>query len=204
MYRNLIMRTVLVAMALATMSAFAGISPAVAFGSSPAPAVTCPDGWSYNRRCKACARACSPGWSWNCRTKKCVKGLSLNLSDDELYLEAVSLIEGGQYTAALKTLWSIGERDNADVLTYIGYSTRKLGNVDGGIVYYKQALALDPDHTRARGYLGEGYLQKGDVTAAKEQLSQIAKRCGTDCRDYAMLEDAIVYHVTGVKPAKTW
>ena len=55
-------------------------------------------------------------------------------------------------------------------LTLIGYSTRKLGDVDKGIDYYHQALAIDPDYTKARQYLGEAYLQKGDVAKAKEQL----------------------------------
>lgn len=209
MDRTISFRPVLAALvvaALAAMASLAGLSNAEAAGGlSPSPKkVSCPDGWSYNKRCKSCGGTCKKGWSWHCRTKTCVKQSSLNLNDDELYKEAVSLIEGGQYIAALETLWSIGKRDNPEVLTYIGYSTRKLGNVDGGIVYYKKALALDPNHNRAREYLGEGYLQKGDLESAKKQLSEISKRCGTDCREYRMLANAIVHHVTGVKPDDAW
>ncbi|HEY6921114.1 MAG TPA: hypothetical protein VI390_05890 [Methyloceanibacter sp.] len=36
------------------------------------------------------------------------------------------------------------------MLTYLGYSQRKLGDVDLGIILYKQALDVDPENaTRA-------------------------------------------------------
>lgn len=165
----------------------------------------CPSGWFYSDRCKTCARKCQTGKSWNCSTSTCEKSASLNLNDDELYLEAVALVRSGQYVSALEALWSIEKRDNPDILTYIGFATRKLGNVERGIGFYHQALALNPDHVRAREYLGEGYLQIGKVEEAKEQLFQIAERCGTDCRQYKMLEAEIIAHVTG-EPANraTW
>ena len=48
-----------------------------------------------------------------------------------------------------------------------------------------------------REYLGEAYLQKGDVEGAKEQLTEIADRCGGPCDDYELLVKAIAAHVTG-------
>jgi lipoprotein NlpI len=59
-----------------------------------------------------------------------------------------------------------------------------------------QALALDPNYTKARQYLGEAFLQKGDVVKAKEQLMEIADRCGGPCDDYEVLVKAIAAHVT--------
>ena len=53
------------------------------------------------------------------------------------------------------------------MLGSIGYSTRRLGDVDKGIGYYHQALAIDPGYTKVREYLGEAYLQKGDVEGRK-------------------------------------
>ena len=76
----------------------------------------------------------------------------------------------------------IKNQDEPRVLNHIGYATRKLGDVDKGIQYYKKALKLDPDYVAAREYLGEGYLQLGQVDKAREQLSEIAVRCGTGCR----------------------
>jgi hypothetical protein len=49
---------------------------------------------------------------------------------------------------------------------------------------------------RAREYLGEGYLQKGDVAKAKEQLTEIAERCTGSCEAYGKLEQAIVSYLT--------
>ena len=91
------------------------------------------------------------------------------------------------------------DRDQARVLGSIGYSTRKLGDVDKGIDYYYRALAIDPNYTKVREYLGEAYLQKGHVVKAKEQLMEIADRCGGPCGDYELLVKAIAAHVTGEK-----
>ncbi len=52
---------------------------------------------------------------------------------------------------------------------------------------------------QARQYLGEAYLLKGDVARAKEQLMEIADRCGGPCDDYELLVKAIAAHVTGEK-----
>lgn len=175
-----------------------------AIGSPNTAAPACPKGWYYSERCGHCAHRCRSGKAWSCSARKCVTKSSLNLSDDELYLEAVSLIEAGRYDEALAALLAITRRDDPKVLNYIGYSTRKLGDVDEGIAYYRKALALDPDYVRAREYLGEGYLQKGDLESAKRELREIYDRCGTDCREYRMLSEAIVHHLTGEKPASDW
>ena len=89
------------------------------------------------------------------------------------------------------------KQEQSRVLNMVGYATRKLGDVDKGLDYYQRALALDPNYLRAREYLGEGYLQKGDVAKAKEQLSEIADRCtASPCEEYGKLEQAIVSYVT--------
>jgi lipoprotein NlpI len=65
------------------------------------------------------------------------------------------------------------------------------------IDYYDQALALDPNYTKARQYLGEAYLEKDEVGKAKEQFVEIANRCGGPCNDYELLVKAIAAHITG-------
>jgi len=62
---------------------------------------------------------------------------------------------------------------------------------------------IDPNFTKARQYLGEAYLQKGHVAKAKEQLMEIADRCGGPCDDYELLVKAIAAHVTG-EPNLDW
>lgn len=193
-------------LALATLIALSGTTTVRAAGSEPTTKTPeCPTGWYYSERCRACAHGCSSGKAWSCSQRKCVKRSGLKLDDAGRYAEAESLIRAGHYVGALEMLWAIEKRDDPKVLTYIGYATRKLGNVERGIGYYHQALALNPDFVRAREYLGEGYLQKGEVGKAREQLAQIATRCGTGCREYVMLTNAIVEHETGEKrDTATW
>jgi len=119
------------------------------------------------------------------------------LTDEDLYLAAGDLVLEARYADALPLLFRIKDRNNPQVLNLIGYSTRKLGDVDKGIDYYHQALAIDPNYTKARQYLGEAYLLKDDVAKAKEQLTEIADRCGGPCDDYELLVKAIAAHVTG-------
>ena len=57
--------------------------------------------------------------------------------------------------------------------------------------YYHKVLAAHPDRTNTRQYLGEAFLQKGEPAKAKEQLAEIARRCGIACEDYQLLADEI-------------
>ena len=84
-------------------------------------------------------------------------------------------------------------RNQADprIQTMIGFSLRKLGRIDEAMGYYEKVLAAHPDRTTTRQYLGEAFLQKGEPAKAKEQLAEIAKRCGVACEDYQLLADEI-------------
>ena len=78
------------------------------------------------------------------------------------------------------------------VLTMIGYSTRKLGDTEGGIAIYQQALAIDPNNVNTHEYLGEGYLVAGRVDLAKAELVTVQKLCGdTTCEQYQDLHGAL-------------
>lgn len=182
-------------------------SPAHALGGDEGTTTqtqSCPAGEVYSEQCKACAKVCEEGTVWDCETKACVQKSSRNWSDETLYRQAVSLIKGGYHREARDLLWTIKKREQPKVLNYIGYTTRKLGDLERGFEYYRKALALDPNYNKAREYLGEGYLQKGDVESAKAQLLEIAKRCGRDCAEYEALADAIAMHLSGEKLIKTW
>jgi tetratricopeptide (TPR) repeat protein len=137
------------------------------------------------------------GKTKSCPKDACIDGRSAALSDEDLYLAAGEFVLEARYAEALPLLFRVKDRDTPQVLNLIGYSTRKLGDVDKGIDYYHQALAADPAYTKARQYLGEAYLLKNDVGKAKEQLDEIADRCGGPCEDYEFLVSAIAAHVSG-------
>ena len=64
------------------------------------------------------------------------------------------------------------DKTDPRILNYLGYSHRKAGRVTVGLGYYQEALRHDPDYTLVREYMGEAYLQQGNVEAAKEQLDR--------------------------------
>ncbi len=101
----------------------------------------------------------------------------------ELFYAGYWLARSGSYKEALKFLLLADQKDPR-VLTYIGFSLRKSGNIESAFGYYTDALALDPNYNVARAYLGEAHLTQNDVPRAKAELNQIATRCGTNCAEY--------------------
>ena len=139
---------------------------------------------------------CKKGKVWDKQKKKCIKiKKSSHLDDDNLYEAARDLAYNRRYEEALDVLKLARNQDDPRILNYIGYSTRKLGRVEEGLTYYAAALKADPDYTLVREYMGEAFLQLNKVDKAREQLAEIEKRCGTGCREYALLSEQIDKHL---------
>ena len=83
----------------------------------------------------------------------------------------------------------------ADTLNYLGFTTRKLGDYDGGEKYYLQGLALEPNHNGINEYLGELYVVTNRIDLAKERL-KILENC--DCEEYNELKEILA----GTKKSK--
>jgi tetratricopeptide (TPR) repeat protein len=108
---------------------------------------------------------------------------SYALAYDE-YAKAKKDLDAGKTKNAAKKLKKALERaDRAVTLdanyheawNLIGYCSRKLGDYDKAFAAYDKCLAIKPDYAPAREYLGEAWLEKGDVTKAREQLSMLEK-----------------------------
>lgn len=99
------------------------------------------------------------------------------------YAEAVGLINqerfADAFTALTRAQTAVGP--HPDVLNYMGFTSRKLGRFDAALGYYQQALALDPDHLGANEYLGELYVQMGDLRRARAQLARLDQLCAYGC-----------------------
>jgi tetratricopeptide (TPR) repeat protein len=117
------------------------------------------------------------------------KGSSLD--QDQVYSLGYWQAKNGNYEAALATLRSAPDQDDPRIQTMMGFTLRKLGRVDEAFGYYFKALATRPEATTTRQYLGEAYLQIGDVARAREQLAEIDRRCGRTCEDYTALAEEI-------------
>src|SRR5262245_912493 len=123
--------------------------------------------------------------------KKANQKKGSSLDQDQIYSLGYWQARNGHYDAALATLQSARDQDDPRIQTMVGFTLRKLGRVDEAFGYYFKAIATRPEATTTRQYLGEAYLQIGDPVRAREQLAEIAKRCGTTCEDYALLADEI-------------
>ena len=128
---------------------------------------------------------CKNGKVWDKKQQKCVVPQQGMLDDDSIYEAGRDLAMAGRYGEAITVLSLAADKTDPRILNYLGYSHRKSGRVQVGLGYYQEALRIDPDYTLVREYLGEAHLQLGDVAAAQEQLSEIEKRCGKGCREYA-------------------
>ncbi|MCC7253323.1 tetratricopeptide repeat protein [Hyphomicrobium sp.] len=120
----------------------------------------------------------------------CVGTASRKMADEELFYAGYWLAKSGQYAEALRYL-DLTQTKDERVLTYIGFATRKLGDVDAALPLYRKALAVNPDYVVARAYLGEAFLIKGQPDQARGQLEEIAERCGTRCAAYVDLAGQI-------------
>ncbi len=99
------------------------------------------------------------------------------------YAEAVGLINQERFAEAFAALESAQSAigPHPDVLNYLGFVSRRLGRLDTALAYYDRALALDPNHLGATEYLGELYIQMGDLHRARAQLAQLDALCAYGC-----------------------
>jgi tetratricopeptide (TPR) repeat protein len=68
---------------------------------------------------------------------------------------------------------------------------RKTGDFKTSLTYYTKALEMQPDHKAAHEYLGELYVETGNIVKAKEQLAVLAKLCPNGCEERDDLQKAI-------------
>jgi Flp pilus assembly protein TadD len=101
-------------------------------------------------------------------------------------------IKSNDYAAALAELRDLAEdTQQADVYNLLGFTLRKTGDFKTSLTYYTKALELQPDHKAAHEYLGELYVETGNIEKAKEQLAVLAKLCPGGCEERNDLEKAI-------------
>lgn len=81
--------------------------------------------------------------------------------------------------------------NDADIQNLLGYSHRKLGNMDLAFRYYARALELNPKHLGAHEYVGEAYLLVSNPAKAREHLAALEKLCPAACEEREDLRKAI-------------
>ena len=95
-----------------------------------------------------------------------------------------------RYAKAQKLLLKSNKKKplQADTLNYLGFTTRKLGDYEGGEKFYLQGLQIEPNHNGINEYLGELYVATNRMDMAKERL-EVLKTC--NCEEYEELKEII-------------
>jgi len=95
-----------------------------------------------------------------------------------------------RYAKAQKLLIKSNKKKplQADTLNYLGFTTRKLGDYEGGEKFYLQGLQIEPNHNGINEYLGELYVTTNRMDMAKERL-EVLKTC--NCEEYKELKEII-------------
>ncbi len=101
-------------------------------------------------------------------------------------------IKAADYQGALAELKTLADTNqHADVYNLMGFSLRKLGDYPAALTFYKKALDFNADHKGAREYLGELYVEMGDLPKAREQLAVLTRLCPQGCEEREDLEKAL-------------
>ena len=95
-----------------------------------------------------------------------------------------------RYAKAQKLLLKSNKENplQADILNYLGFTTRKLGDYENGEKYYLLGLEIEPNHNGINEYLGELYVVTNRMDLAKERL-KVLETC--NCEEYNELKEII-------------
>ena len=113
-----------------------------------------------------------------------------NNATDPTFLAGKKAIDAKDWKKAISIFNGIRNAD-ADVLNYVGYAQRNLGNYDDAINSYKRALVMDSDHRGANEYIGEAYLLMNNLPMAERHLTALNRICGAGCEEYKDLARAV-------------
>lgn len=121
---------------------------------------------------------------------KCVDAKESSLERDALYRTVRQLAYAGRYSDAQIVLDAMAT-DDPGRLTYLGFIHRKLGDMDLANTYYEQAISADPANILARSYMGQGFVENGDIDLAMVQLQKIRAFGGSGTWAEKSLRNAI-------------
>jgi len=101
-------------------------------------------------------------------------------------------LKAKDYAGALAELTPMLQTyQHADVYNLMGFSLRKTGDYKQAYTFYRKALDFDPQHKGALEYLGELYVETGQIDKARENVAQLKKLCPGGCEELADLEQTI-------------
>lgn len=101
-------------------------------------------------------------------------------------------IEAEDFQGALAELNAMLQaHQHADVYSLMGFSLRKTGDQKQAFTFYAKALDFDPQHKGALEYLGELYVETGQIEKAAQNAALLKTLCPSGCEELADLEKTI-------------
>ncbi|MGE3302092.1 MAG: tetratricopeptide repeat protein [Hyphomonadaceae bacterium] len=112
-------------------------------------------------------------------------GMETGPSPEQLqaaYNDGVRAVEAQNWKQAVSKFKFVtrSARDNADAWNYLGYSSRKGGDLKAGEKAYQRALKINPNHPRANEYYGELLLEQNRIAEAEQRLAVLQACCAAN------------------------
>ena len=148
------------------------------------------DDWSAPKPTQT-TKDCKGAKVWDQKSGKCVDPKRSSLDADTLYGAVRELAYAGRLRDAQVVLAAMPDQASPRVLTYWGFTHRKLGHRELASQYYERAIASDPDNLLARSYMGQGFVEEGKLGLALTQWKEIRKRGGTGTWPEVSLRQAL-------------
>ena len=128
-------------------------------------------------------------------------GSDNNILKSSEYYAAMKLIKKKSYSSAIENLLKAEKynKKDADIYNYLGFSYRKIGDLEKAALYYNKALTISPKHKGALEYQGEMFLTLGQLPKAEANLKKLGKLCFLGCKEEKMLKESILKFKKGKK-----
>ncbi|OIQ26173.1 MAG: hypothetical protein BM562_16565 [Alphaproteobacteria bacterium MedPE-SWcel] len=133
---------------------------------------------------------------WDTEAQKCVKPQDSSMNGHQLLETARELAYLDRFDDAQAVLAAHPDQADSRVLTYWGFTNRKLGRRELANDFYQEAIARDPDNILARSYMAQGFVANGEYAQALAQWTEIKARGGTGTWAETSLRHAIETGVT--------
>jgi len=106
-----------------------------------------------------------------------------------------------KFGKAIKKFESAVDRDPAyyQAWNMVGYCSRNLGDLKRAFSAYEKCLSIKPDYDEAHEYLGEAYIQSGDLDKAKIELAWLRANDSDEADELAEKIDEAVKKGAGEK-----
>lgn len=108
-------------------------------------------------------------------------GSSAASTTEPTYQQAKAAVDAAKFKEALPMLVMLTKDDpkNADAWNLLGFTYRKLGQMDDSSKAYLKVLAINPNHLGALEYQGELFISTGKTDLARANLAKLKSLCGT-------------------------